>query len=209
MADTVSNRLIILGAGGFGRELLSWIRFYRLPFEFAGFLDNRQVGADIAGTINAHRPRADYWYISALGDSADREAVTASIESGGGRFANIVSPYATLASPLPPSAGVVVLGYASIGNDAVINRHALIQGFSVIGHEVTVGAYSTVSSFAFLGGGVRIGTSVTVHPHATVLPRVQVGDFAVVGAGSVVTRNVEPHTTVFGNPAKLLVRRKA
>jgi acetyltransferase-like isoleucine patch superfamily enzyme len=61
----------------------------------------------------------------------------------------------------------------------------------------------------FVGGGARIGNRVTVHPHVTILPNVVVGDDAVLGAGSVVTRNVESRTTVFGNPAKLLLRRAA
>jgi sugar O-acyltransferase (sialic acid O-acetyltransferase NeuD family) len=209
MADTRSNRLFILGAGGFGRELLSWIRYYALPFDFAGFLDNHKSGNGIVGKIEKHRPRPEDRYIAALGAPADRQSTASQIEAAGGRFTNIVSPYVMLASPVPEESGVVVLGNASVGNDVQIGRHTLIQGFSVIGHEIALGAYSTVSSFAFIGGNARIGASVTIHPHATILPRVLVGDGAIVGAGSVVTRNVEPHTTVFGNPAKLLVRRKS
>jgi sugar O-acyltransferase (sialic acid O-acetyltransferase NeuD family) len=209
MADTQSNKLFILGAGGFGRELLSWIRYYALPFEFAGFLDNQKSGDGIVGRIDDHHPRKGNRYIAALGAPDDRKATTSQIEAAGGRFTNIVSPYVMLASPLPEDSGVVVLGNASVGNDVQISRHTLIQGFSVIGHEITVGAYSTVSSFVFIGGGARIGASVTIHPHATILPKVSVGEGAIVGAGSVVTRTVQPHTTVFGNPAKLLlVRRK-
>jgi sugar O-acyltransferase (sialic acid O-acetyltransferase NeuD family) len=207
MADTASNRLFILGAGGFGRELLSWIRFYALPFEFAGFLDNHKSGEGVVGRIEGHRPRKTDRYIAALGAPVDREATASQIESSGGRFTNIISPFSMLASSPPDEAGVVILGNASVGNDVEIGPHTLIQGFSVIGHEIAVGAYSTVSSFAFIGGGARIGPSVTIHPHATILPKVVVGEGAIIGAGSVVTRNVESQTTVFGNPAKLLVRR--
>jgi acetyltransferase-like isoleucine patch superfamily enzyme len=41
---------------------------------------------------------------------------------------------------------------------------------------------------------------------ATILPRVTIGEHAMVGAGSVVTRNVPPHTIVWGNPARVLRR---
>jgi sugar O-acyltransferase (sialic acid O-acetyltransferase NeuD family) len=207
MADTQSSRLFILGAGSFGRELLAWIRYYRMPFEFAGFLDNFQSGESIVGSIREHIPRKDDRYIAAIGDPRERQITTSEIENAGGRFTNIVSPLAMVASPLPEDAGIVVLGNASIGNEVTIGVHTLIQGFSVIGHEITIGAYSTLSSFAFIGGKARIGKSVTIHPHATVLPRVVVGDAAILGAGSVVTRSVESNTTVFGNPAKVLVRR--
>ena len=48
--------------------------------------------------------------------------------------------------------------------------------------------------------GASIGTG------ATILPRLTIGEGALVGAGSVVTRNVAPHTIVWGNPAKFLRR---
>jgi acetyltransferase-like isoleucine patch superfamily enzyme len=46
--------------------------------------------------------------------------------------------------------------------------------------------------------GASIGTGVTI------LPRVTIGEHAMVGAGSVVTRNVPPRTIVWGNPARVL-----
>ncbi len=46
--------------------------------------------------------------------------------------------------------------------------------------------------------GASIGTG------ATILPRVTIGEHAMVGAGSVVTRNVPPRTIVWGNPARVL-----
>ena len=41
---------------------------------------------------------------------------------------------------------------------------------------------------------------------ATILPGVTVGENAIVGAGSVVTKDVEPNTAVAGNPARLIKR---
>jgi acetyltransferase-like isoleucine patch superfamily enzyme len=46
--------------------------------------------------------------------------------------------------------------------------------------------------------GARIGVNVTL------LPRITIGEYAVVGAGSVVTRDVPPRTLVYGNPARVM-----
>lgn len=54
------------------------------------------------------------------------------------------------------------------------------------------------------GRPVAIGADVWIGGHAIVLPGVTVGDGAVIGAGSVVTRDVAPGETVAGNPAKSL-----
>jgi maltose O-acetyltransferase len=49
---------------------------------------------------------------------------------------------------------------------------------------------------------VRIGSDVWIGGGAIILPGVTVGDGAVIGAGSVVTRDVEAGQTVTGNPAR-------
>ena len=56
------------------------------------------------------------------------------------------------------------------------------------------------------GRPVTLGADVWIGGGAIVLPGVTVGDGAVIGAGAVVTRDVAPHTTVAGNPARPLVR---
>ena len=51
---------------------------------------------------------------------------------------------------------------------------------------------------------IRICRGAWIGARACILKGVQVGEGAVVGMGSVVTRNVEPHTVVAGNPARLI-----
>lgn len=47
-----------------------------------------------------------------------------------------------------------------------------------------------------------IGDGVTIGANATILCGVIIGDRAFIGAGSVVTKDILPETTVYGNPAK-------
>lgn len=56
-------------------------------------------------------------------------------------------------------------------------------------------------------GGVIIGNNVWIGLHVIILPGVKVGDGAIIGAGSVVTKTVDPFTVVAGNPAKLIKLR--
>ena len=51
---------------------------------------------------------------------------------------------------------------------------------------------------------VKIGCRVWIGSHATILPGVTIGDNAVVAAGAVVTKDVEPNMVVAGVPAKVI-----
>jgi maltose O-acetyltransferase len=58
------------------------------------------------------------------------------------------------------------------------------------------------------GAAVRIGNNVWLGGGAIILPRISIGDDAIIGAGSVVTRDVPAGVTVAGNPARILSRER-
>ena len=55
---------------------------------------------------------------------------------------------------------------------------------------------------------VRISDDVWIGLRAVILPGVQVGRGAVIGAGAIVTKDVLPYSVVAGNPAKIIKMRK-
>ena len=92
---------------------------------------------------------------------------------------------------------VVAFSEVEIGEGSMIGAGSLICDSDM--HEVPLGAGALVKS-----SPIRIGKRVFIGANCVVLKGVTIGDEAVVGAGSVVTRNVESHTVVGGNPAKKL-----
>lgn len=63
---------------------------------------------------------------------------------------------------------------------------------------------ATRASGLEFGRPIRIGRNVWIGGGALILPGIEIGDDAVIGAGSVVTRSVPPGTTAVGNPARVL-----
>lgn len=53
-------------------------------------------------------------------------------------------------------------------------------------------------------GHTRIGQNCFIGGRSLILPGVTIGDSCIVGAGSVVTKTVPPHTIVAGNPARVI-----
>jgi len=139
----------------------------------------------------------------------------------------LVEPGATIGSGTRVWAFVHVLPGAVIGEDCNLCDHVYIENDVVIGNRVTVkcGIYIwdgvTIEDDVHLGPNVvftndlyprskqafelkrtivRRGASVGAN--STVLPGVIIGERVLVGAGSVVTKDVPPHTLVVGNPAR-------
>jgi sugar O-acyltransferase (sialic acid O-acetyltransferase NeuD family) len=199
------RRIIIAGAGRFGREIEAWLKTYG-GYEIAGFIDDISDDVDVIGGIADHRAVPDVEYVVAIGSSIGRVKVGTLLQGRGCRLATIIAPHALVAQDYRDAVGALILGNCSVSCSVEIGRNVLVQGFACVGHDVALGDGVTVSSHCFIGGGARIGAGATLHPHSTVLPDVTVGEYAIVGAGAVVTRDVEAGTTVFGNPAKLLTR---
>ena len=82
--------------------------------------------------------------------------------------------------------------------------HVLIGpncGFYTAGHPMDAQTRNTGEEFA---APITVGSSVWFGGNVTVLPGVTIGDGAIVGAGSVVTKDVPPYTIVAGVPARVI-----
>ena len=58
-----------------------------------------------------------------------------------------------------------------------------------------------------LKGDTVLGNDVWIGQNVTILPGVHIGDGAIIGLNSVVTKDVPPYTIVAGNPAKIVRKR--
>jgi acetyltransferase-like isoleucine patch superfamily enzyme len=57
-------------------------------------------------------------------------------------------------------------------------------------------------SGVMMGGYVKVEDFSTIGTSAIILPNLTIGTGSIIGAGSVVTKNVEPYSVVVGSPAK-------
>jgi acetyltransferase-like isoleucine patch superfamily enzyme len=103
-----------------------------------------------------------------------------------------------------------------IGKKTKIQSHSFICELVTIGHDCFIGHGVIFINDVFSDGGpsagdrnkwkeTRIGNHVSIGSGATVLP-VNICDYAVIGAGSVVTRDIDVPGTYAGNPARLINR---
>lgn len=97
-------------------------------------------------------------------------------------------------------------GEIQIGNHVMFGPGVHIHGGNHIYNQI--GVYmDEVTKEKGSDGTITIGNDVWVGSNAIILHGVCIGDGAIVGAGSIVTKNVEPYMIVAGNPAKPIKNR--
>ena len=206
------KRLLIIGGGGFGREVLGWA--LQIPesardWKVGGFLDDNPkcldgygVSVEIIGQPSSIVPSRNDVFVCAIGDPATKLHLCREMSNRGADFTTLIHPSAIMGpgcsigtgSILCP--GVVLTTNVKLGNFVTMNVYATVGHDAIIGDGSTMHAHSDVTGRAVLGEGVLLGS------HASVLPSVKVGDYAVIGAGSVAMRHVPGRATVVGVPAR-------
>ena len=206
------KNLIIIGARGFGREYYNGLKLredYGKDFVIKGFLDDKYDAlstfrgyAPILNSVEDYVIESGDVFTCALGDPYYRKKYVDIIKEKGGSFFSIISSKSIIHPNAQIGEGVMISAFCSISSDTKIGDFTTIHPFCNIGHDAKIGEYCEIESYTFMGGGSCIGNHVTLHTRATILPHVKVGNSAIVGAGSIVLRNVKEGITVFGNPAK-------
>ena len=213
------KKLIIVGAGGFGREVAEWAlgcQAFRREWEIAGFLDDNPdalkaypgCGLPIIGSVREYEPRNDELFVIGIGQPVLRRRMRELLEGKDARFTRLVHSSCVVGNRVQLEPGVILCPRVVLTCDIHIKANTAFNISCAVGHDVVVGRDCQISSFCDLTGFVQLGDEVLMGSRATIIPGKRIGNQSIVGAGSVVISDVPSHVTVFGNPAKLLSKHR-
>jgi sugar O-acyltransferase (sialic acid O-acetyltransferase NeuD family) len=207
---------MILGAGGHGGSVADAAKQMRRwdPIEFHD--DTVVTGSEVYGTLvrgtssellsrNFAAQDAPEVFV-AIGNNARRLELARQLVQAGATLATILHPAAVVGSGVTIGVGSVLMAGAVVNVAARIGSGCIINTRASVDHDCTIGDGVHVCPGVALAGNVRIADLAWIGIGSSIIQGRSIGSRAVVGAGSVVIRDVENDVTVVGNPARELRR---
>ena len=212
------NLLAIVGAGGFGREVMPIARKIRpVGCEVVFVVEGESPMPD----VNGHRVMLMDEFVSsngvvkgfniAIGDSTTRLRIAEKLSSVGVTPIAMVDPTVWHGDANEIGDGAILCPFVTITSNARIGRFFHANIYSYVAHDCVIGDFVTFAPGVKCNGNVRIedhayiGAGAILKQGSPGKP-LQIGARAVIGMGAVVTRDVPADTTVVGNPARVMVR---
>jgi sugar O-acyltransferase (sialic acid O-acetyltransferase NeuD family) len=191
----------IYGAGGHGKVVLDAMQIAHI--DCAGFVDDKEISSwagfnvlKLSGLVT----KSSINFHLAIGNCKTRENLATQLDHV--IYFNVVHPSAVIAKTAQIGIGTFLAAQSVIAPDARIGNHCIINHAAVVDHDCLVGDYTHIAPQTSLGGGVKVGRGVLIGSGAVVLPGITIANYAIIGAGAVVTKNVAEGITVVGSPAK-------
>lgn len=205
------KNLIIAGAGGFGREVFTWARQtwgFHGEWRFKGFLDDNPDIYDpdlhpkpVISRIRDYHPEGDEFFLCAIGKPKVKAQLAETLLEKGLKPATLIHTSAVIGRKVEIGEGAILCPNVVLTCDITLGRFVTLNVATAVGHDSVIGDWSQTSAFCDLTGASKVGQRVFFGSRASLLPGITVGDGAVIGAGSLVVRDVKAGETVFGVPA--------
>lgn len=216
------KKLIIFGGSGIGMIAASVANDLGY-YEIVGFLnDIVPVGTEIGrfkkipviGKTEDYKnylaDKNTYFFIGYVGLQDEKktfEKITR-LDIQEHRWATLIHPSAIIPKGFCDIGnGVLFAPLVQLSPDTAISDNCILLANSFIGHDSFLDKFAHVATNGVVGANVHIGKAVHIGSNATLREKLKIGDYSLVGAGSVVIKDVPENSVVAGNPARILKQR--
>ncbi len=205
--------LIIIGAGGMGREtawLVEDINAKNNEWNLLGFIDDEKKkqgkdfnGYKVLGDFSYLYSKRDIYYVCAIANARLRKKI---IEEKCKKLpiipATLIHPSVIISKYNKIGEGTIICAGTIITINTSIGIHNIINMDCTIAHDVVMEDYVTVYPSVNVSGNCSIGNCVELGVGTQIIQGKNIGENSIIGAGAVVVKDIEKNITVVGVPAK-------
>lgn len=213
---TPRPRTFIWGAAGHAKVVFDILRL-RQEYEVVGFIDTvapQRKGETFLGLpVLGGREALPDLYASdvrsvavGFGDCEGRLRLCRELEQQEWNALVAIHPSAVVAADAAVSPGAVLCASAVINSASSVGRCAIVNTAATIDHDCVVAEAAHLAPGARLGGWAEVGRATFVGIGSIVRDRIKIGHHAIVGAGSLVLKDIPDRVLAYGHPAREIRR---
>ena len=199
--------IVIFGCGGHGRVVADTLKVARAPL--AGFLDDRPPASLVneipvlgdRGCLEEREFLKNYEILIAIGEARVRRQLALLVLDRGGRLARAIHPSAVIASDVFIGEGTVIMAGVVINTGSRIGRFVIVNTGATVDHDNLIEDGVHISPGCHLAGNVICRAEAFIGTGTSIIPRIQIGARAIIGAGAAVISDVPPDVLAAGCPA--------
>ncbi|MFC4871588.1 acetyltransferase [Negadavirga shengliensis] len=195
--------MYIYGASDQGRVVIDMVDGYERIHGV--FDDNPHIASVLDYPVLGSVPLDfvfDHAVFIAIGDNRIRKKIHLKLKKKKVRFATIIHDSAIFSKRAVLDEGSVVMEGAIVKVNSRIGKQVIVNTGASVDHDCLIGDFVHLAPQCTLCGGIEVGEGTLVGANSIILPRVKVGAWCKIGAGSVVTRDVPDGKTWIGNGLK-------
>ena len=145
----------------------------------------------------------------AFADNETREEVYKKLNKSNIKVNSFIHPTAILAGENKIGAGSIIYGNTYIGYKVKIDNCVIVQSSVTIEHHSLVKSFSNISPGVVTGGYVKIGKNCNIGIASTVINKVQIPNYSVIGAKSLILKSIKyKNKVIYGIPGKIHEKKK-
>ncbi|HEX8351151.1 MAG TPA: acetyltransferase [Hymenobacter sp.] len=206
--------MLIIGAKGFAKEVLEVIcqadRQINLAF-YDDVTSNFPLMLYDEFPVLQTLAEAEQWFakdnrfVLGIGNPKVRRALAEKLKRIGGQLTSTISPKANVGIfGNHIGVGCNIMTGAVLTSDITLGEGVLINLNCTIGHDCVIHSYCELSPGVHISGHVELGENCVIGTGAVILPGVKIGVNSIIGAGSVVNKDVGDNVVAVGVPAKII-----
>jgi sugar O-acyltransferase (sialic acid O-acetyltransferase NeuD family) len=203
------ENIVIIGAGGHAKVVAATALAMGIAIDGIYDDDPEKRGRDILkipvlGPLSDMDKRGSLKAVLAIGDNATRKRLSDRFIHS--EWITLIHPSAFVHPSVTLGRGTVVFANAVVQPDTHIGDHCIINTGATVDHDCTIGDFCHIAPGVNLAGDVHIQEGVFLGIGSSVIIGKRIGEWATVGAGGVVIRDIPSHSVAVGIPAKILRR---
>ena len=207
------KNIVIIGAGGFGREvktLIDSINNQTPTYRFLGFYDDGFEKGQIingfpvlGGILDINIINIQCSAVIAIGDPQAKQGLYEKIKNSNVDFPNIIHPNVLLSDDFVEiGMGNIICASCIITCNIIINDFVILNLMCTVGHDTILSSFSSFMPSVNISGEVLIHEKVYVGTGAKIINQLEIGANTIIGAGAVVSKSLPENCTAVGIPAK-------